>query len=78
MIILSLVILKYVDYTSYCERIKQWIRHGIPITAIVLPLGFFFSVISPNATKPNAMIYFAYLGFAILILTLLTLGIGLV
>lgn len=78
LLILSLVILKYVDDTSYSERIKQFIRFGTPTTAILLPFAFFFSVLSPNATKPNDLIYVAYAGFGILIITLLTLGIGLV
>jgi len=78
MLILSLVILKYVDDTSYSERIKQLIRAGTPTTAILLPIAFFFSVLSPDATKPNNLIYLAYVGFGILIITLLTLGIGLV
>ena len=78
LLILSLVILKYVDETAYPERIKQWIRVGTPVTAILLPLAFFFSVLSPDATRPNAMIYFACAGFAVLALTLLTVGIGLV
>ena len=75
---LSLVILKYVDDTNYLERIKQFIRIGTPATAILLPMGFFFSVLTPDATKPNGMIYLAYSGFAILTITLLALGIGLV
>jgi hypothetical protein len=53
-------------------------KDGTPATAILLPFAFFFSVLSPTATKPNDLIYAAYLGFAILILTLVTLGIGLV
>lgn len=78
LLILSLVILKYVDDTSYSENIKQLIRIGTPVTAILLPFAFFFSVLSPDATKPNNLIYIAYAGFGILIITLLTLGIGLV
>src|SRR5436853_4038750 len=63
LLILSLVILKYVDDTSYSERIKQFIRVGTPTTAILLPFAFFFSVLSPDATKPNNLIYLAYAGF---------------
>ncbi len=78
LLILSLVILKYVDDTSYSERTKQLIRIGTPVTAILLPFAYFFSVLSPDATKPNNLIYLAYVGFGILVITLLTLGIGLV
>lgn len=78
LLVLSLVILKYVDDTSYSEKTKQLIRVGTPVTAILLPFAFFFSVLSPDATKPNDLIYIAYAGFAILFITLITLGIGLV
>lgn len=78
MLVLSLVILKYVDDTNYSENIKQLIRIGTPLTAILMPLGFFFSVLQPDAVKPNNMIYLTYSGFIILSITLLTLGIGLV
>lgn len=77
MLILSLIILMYVDKTVYSERVKQWLRIGTPVTAILLPLAFFFSVLRPDATKPNDIIYLAYLGFAVLTLTLIVLGIGL-
>ena len=77
MLILSLVILKYVDETSYSESVKQLIRIGVPLTAIFLPVAFFFSVLSPDAKEPNGLIYLAYVGFAMLTLTLLALGIGL-
>lgn len=78
MLILSLIILKYVDETSYQEKIKKWIRIGTPVTAILLPLAFFFSVLDPDATKPNNIIYLAYLGFAVLTVTLIVLGVGLI
>jgi tellurite resistance protein TehA-like permease len=43
-----------------------------------LPSGrFFFSVLSPDAAKPNAFIYLAYVGAVLLGAGLVTLGIGL-
>jgi hypothetical protein len=50
----------------------------IPAAAILLPLAFFLSVLSPEATEPNAMIYLAYVGAVSLAVGLLTLGVGLV
>lgn len=78
LLILSLIILRYVDETSYKEKVKRWVRLGVPITAILLPLAFFFSVLSPDATQPNNIIYLAYLGFLILTITLIITGVGLV
>ena len=52
-------------------------RSAIPTVAILLPIAFFLSVLSPHATRPNGLIYLAYVAATILIIALLTLGIGL-
>lgn len=78
MLILSLVILKYVDEANLSTKMKHLIRNGTPLTAILLPLAFFLSVLKPESTEPNAFIYLAYLAFGILTITLLILGIGLI
>jgi hypothetical protein len=77
LLILSLLILRYVDQANLSSGIKGFIRIGVPIAAILLPLAFFLSVLDKDATEPNAMIYLAYAGFVILILTLILLGYGL-
>jgi hypothetical protein len=43
-----------------------------------LPAAFFLSVLSPEATEPNAMIYLAFVGAAFLAFGVLILGIGLI
>lgn len=78
LLVLSLVILKYVDEAQLSERWKAFVRSGVPVAAILIPAAFFLSIIPANATKPNDLIYLAYLGFVVLIATLLILGIGLV
>jgi ABC-type phosphate/phosphonate transport system permease subunit len=75
LLILSLVALRYVDDANLSERLKQTIRSAIPSTAILLPAAFFLSVLPPDATTPNPLIYLAYAGAAIL--ALLVLGVGL-
>ena len=40
-------------------------------------MAFFFSVLSPQATHPNALIYLAYVGALVLGTALLALGVGL-
>src|SRR5919206_4433650 len=59
-LVLSLVALRYVDEASLSERMKWVVRVAFPAAAILMPLGFFFSVLSAEATEPNAMIYLAY------------------
>lgn len=78
LLILALVILRYVDEANLSDRMKMLVRHGTPFAAILIPAAFFLSVIDPNSTEPNSLIYLAYLGFAVLSFTLLVLGIGLV
>lgn len=78
LLILSLVALRYVDEARLSDGWKQVVRGSIPAAALLLPLAFFFSVLSPDATAPNAFINLAYLGALVLGVGVLTLGIGLV
>lgn len=52
-------------------------RVGVPVAAILIPAGFFFSMASPVATKPNGFISLIYLGIPFLAAGVLTLAIGL-
>ena len=78
LLILSLVILRYVDEANLSERWKHLVKLGVPLSVILLPAAFFYSVLSPDATKPNAIIYLAFVAAFILAISLLVLGIGLV
>ncbi len=77
LLILSLVALLYVDHTDLSEIWKEVVRSAIPSSAILLPVAFFLSVLSPTATKPNALINLAYVGAIVLTFGLIVLGIGL-
>jgi hypothetical protein len=77
LLILSLVVLRYVDQAQLSERARMFVRNAVPSAAILLPLAFFFSVLSPDATEPNAIIYLAFGGALVLGAGLLTLGVGL-
>lgn len=76
--VLSLVTLRYVDETTLPEGLKRVARHSIPAAAVLLPVAFFLSVVSPEATEPNALINLAYVGAVSLAIGLLVLGIGLI
>jgi predicted permease len=43
-----------------------------------MPLGFFLSVLSPETTEPNVLIYVTYVAGVVLAVGLLVLGVGLV
>jgi cytochrome c biogenesis protein CcdA len=53
-------------------------RLAFPVAAVLMALAFFLSVLSPEATEPNAMIYLAYVAGVVLAVGLLVLAVGLV
>ena len=77
LLLLSLVMLRYVDEANLPNGFRTFARHSAPAAAILLPVAFFLSVVSPTATEPNSLIYLAYVGAAILTLGMIVLGIGL-
>jgi hypothetical protein len=55
-----------------------WIaRTGVPLAAILIPAGFFLSLTSPTASRPNSLIALIYIGIAFLAAAVLTLAVGL-
>ncbi len=77
-LVLSLVALRYVDEATLSERMQWLVRLAFPAAALLMPLAFFLSVLSPEATEPNAMIYLAYVAGVVLAVGLLVLGVGLI
>ena len=77
-LVLSLVMLRYVDEAALSPFWKWLARTGVPIAAILIPAAFFFSVASPRAKEPNVLINLAYIGAAFLAAAVLTLGVGLI
>lgn len=78
LLILSLVSLRYVDEANLSNSWKIVVRNFIPLSAILLPAAFFFSVLKPDATEPNGLIYLAYVGAVTLAIGVIALGVGLV
>jgi hypothetical protein len=77
MLILALVLLRYVDETPLRGGWLWMARHGVPLAAIFMPLGFFLSVLPPDATEPNALIALVPVGGLFLVAGVLTTGVGL-
>jgi uncharacterized membrane protein len=76
LLVLSLVVLRYVDEAALSDRLKTVVRFTTPAAAILLPAAFFLSVASPQATEPNGLIYLAYVGAVLLAGGLVILGVG--
>jgi hypothetical protein len=76
-LVLSLVMLRYVDEAVLSPFWKWIARTGAPIAAILIPSAFFLSVVSPTATEPNGLMNLAYIGALFLAAAVLSLGVGL-
>jgi hypothetical protein len=77
LLVLSLIVLRYVDEANLSEGWKRFARSAAPVAAILLPAGFFFSILSPDATAPSPWVYLCFAGAVILAIGLLTVGVGL-
>src|SRR5580704_65958 len=77
-LVLSLIMLRYVDEAVLSPFWKWLARTGAPIAAILIPAAFFLSVVSPTAKEPNGMIDLAYVGALFLAAAVLSLGVGLI
>ena len=76
-VILSLVCQLLADAATLPPSLLWMVRIGVPAAAILIPLGFFLSMPSPQATQPNGLISLIYAGAAVLAVSVVTLGIGL-
>jgi hypothetical protein len=77
LLLLSLVLLRYVDEASLSPLWKAIARHTTPVAAILLPVAYFLSVLSPSATEPNGLISLAFVGAGVLAFGFIVLGVGL-
>jgi hypothetical protein len=77
LLILSLVVQVYVD-GSGLTGFAEWVaRLLVPLAALLMPAGFFFSSMGAGRTEPNKLIALVWAGAISLALGLATLGIGL-
>ncbi len=53
------------------------VRVGVPLSAILISAGFFFSMLPPTASQPSGAVSLIYVGAVILAIGVVTLGIGL-
>src|SRR5918998_5148447 len=75
---LSLVALRYVDEATPSEGMRWLVRLAFPAAAILMPIAFFLSMLSPQAREPNALINLAFVAGVVLAVGLLVLGVGLI
>lgn len=77
-VILSLVCQLLADAAVLPSTLVWVVRIGVPLSAILISAGFFFSMLPPTATQPNGAISLIYVGAVILAVSVLTLAVGLI
>jgi hypothetical protein len=77
LVILSLVAQLYVDASGMGDPFATLARDGIPLAAILMPAGFFFSSAGAGRTAPSAWIWLLYIGAGSLAIGVVSLGVGL-
>jgi len=76
-VILSLVCQILADAAVLPTPLLWFVRIGVPLSAILISAGFFFSVLPPTATQASGAVSLIYAGALILAVAVVTLGIGL-
>jgi hypothetical protein len=76
-VILALICQVLADGAALPDSLLWMVRIGVPLSAILISAGFFVSIPSPAATQPNGLVALIYVGAALLALSVVTLGIGL-
>lgn len=77
LVILSLVALLYFDTLDLTGALGVAGRSAIPLAAILMPAGFFFSAMGQGRARPNRFLVLVYLGALSLGVGAVTLGVAL-
>ncbi len=77
LVILSLVAQIFLDHARLSEGLKMSVRVAFPLAAILISGGFFAGATGTNITQPTSFISILYVGMAVLVFAVLSLGIGL-
>jgi len=77
-VILSLVCQVLADAALLPPSLLWTARIAVPLAAILIPAGFFFSMLSPTATQPSGAVGLIYAGAVVLAGGVLLLGVGLI
>ena len=76
LVILSLVALLYVDLAPISGVLAAVGRVAVPLAAILMPAGFFFSSMGEGRTEPNRFVWLLFAGAVSLGLGASALGVG--
>jgi len=77
-VILSLVCQVLADSAVLPSPFVWFVRIGVPVSAILISAGFFFSMLPPAATEPSGAVGLIYAGAVVLAISIITLAVGLI
>jgi hypothetical protein len=77
-VILSLICQILADAAALPPSLLWVARIAVPLAAILIPAGFFFSLLPPTATQPGGAVALIYVGALVLAVGVLVLGVGLI
>lgn len=77
LLILALLCQIFADATSQTGALDWLSRSGVAVAAMLMPGGFFFSSMGAGRTEPNKLIWMVFAGAALLAVSLISLGLGL-
>lgn len=77
LVILSLICQVFVEHAALGPGLAWLVRIGVPLSAILIPAGFFLSVaFTPD--RPSEWIWSIYAGVVVLAISVIVLAVGLV
>jgi hypothetical protein len=76
-VILSLICQVLADGAALPTSLLWLVRIAVPLAAILISSGFFFSVLEPGATQVSGAVSLIYAGALVLAVAVVTLGVGL-
>lgn len=76
-VILSLICEVLADSAALPVPLLWFVRIGVPLAAVLISMGFFFSVLAPTTSQANGSVSLIYVGGIVLAISVLSLGIGL-
>lgn len=77
LLLLALLCQVFADATSQSGALDWLSRSGVAVAALLMPGGFFFSSMGAGRTQPNKLIWMVFAGAALLAVSLVSLGVGL-
>lgn len=77
LVILSLICQTFVEHAALGLGLSWLVRIGVPLSAILIPLGFFLSA-AFTPERPNRWLWSLYIGGIVLAVSVVVLGVGLI